>query len=568
MKKRINRSFFILLSLSIISLSVLLSLSFHNAFKMRALSDIRENTRLVAGIFNSLADDSIGTAAATEAIAFLGDDSSALRVTIVSADGEVLFDNQFKVDSLPNHADRSEIRDALATGVGEATRFSATQMTETYYYALRLDDGSVLRLSRTVNSISGIIWTVLPAMLLVVGIVLLLANYMARRLTLNIIRPLADIDLDSSSNLAIYDELTPFAKRINAQRVRIDDQLAALQARADTITAITNNMQEGLILLDSTGRIMTANKSALAILGQNQPGIVTTDILHLCRDIDFQHGVEQCLAGANSEIVWLSGGNTYTIYFNPVLSADEIIGGVVLFFDITERKLAEQRRREFSANVSHELKTPLTSISALSEMIATGMAKEQDIADFANKISAQTLRLIDIIEDIIKLSEFDEGQQTREFTSFDLFDLAVMVIDSLKAQAAQKNVTVSLKGEHLMVLANRQMIDEMLFNLLDNAIKYNHEGGTVVLSLGVQGDGNDGGQVRISVTDNGLGIPLEAQSRVFERFFRVDGSRSKKTGGTGLGLSIVKHIVEFHNGHIELNSTPGSGTEIVCFIAQ
>ena len=568
MKKRINRSFFILLSLSIISLSVLLSLSFHNAFKMRALSDIRENTRLVAGIFNSLADDSIGTAAATEAIAFLGDDSSALRVTIVSADGEVLFDNQFKVDSLPNHADRSEIRDALATGVGEATRFSATQMTETYYYALRLDDGSVLRLSRTVNSISGIIWTVLPAMLLVVGIVLLLANYMARRLTLNIIRPLADIDLDSSSNLAIYDELTPFAKRINAQRVRIDDQLAALQARADTITAITNNMQEGLILLDSTGRIMTANKSALAILGQNQPGIVTTDILHLCRDIDFQHGVEQCLAGANSEIVWLSGGNTYTIYFNPVLSADEIIGGVVLFFDITERKLAEQRRREFSANVSHELKTPLTSISALSEMIATGMAKEQDIADFANKISAQTLRLIDIIEDIIKLSEFDEGLQTREFTSFDLFDLAVMVIDSLKAQAAQKNVTVSLKGEHLMVLANRQMIDEMLFNLLDNAIKYNHEGGTVVLSLGVQGDGNDGGQVRISVTDNGLGIPLEAQNRVFERFFRVDGSRSKKTGGTGLGLSIVKHIVEFHNGHIELNSTPGSGTEIVCFIAQ
>jgi len=278
------------------------------------------------------------------------------------------------------------------------------------------------------------------------------------------------------------------------------------------------------------------------------------NILHICRDMEFQQGVKSCLSGTNAELTFARGGRIYNVFFSP---------GVILFFDITEKYDLEQQRRAFSANVSHELKTPLTTISALSEMIENGMAKEEDIQDFAGKISSQAKRLLAIIEDIIRLSEFDEGKTAKEYSSFDLYDLVASVAETLQAQADKKHVSIEITGERFAITANRQMIDELLYNLIDNAIKYNREGGTVSVAL----DREDG-MCKIAVSDTGIGIPPEHRGRVFERFYRVDKSRSKATGGTGLGLSIVKHIAEHHGGRVELESAEGVGTTVVCYVVE
>ena len=573
MKKRIYKDFLGLVFLSTVVLSALLSLFFYTAFKNRVFADLRETTQLAADIMNSTyaaypanPEGPSVDALLTDNILFIGDKADALRITVIAHDGTVLFDNKIVASTLENHADRIEFIDAINTGTGETTRLSTTQMTETYYYAVLLDDGNVLRLSRTTEGVTGIFLSLLPVIILVTASILLLANSLAKRLAKSIIDPLEAIDFESDDqgeSLAAYDELVPYAKRINRQRQEITRQLTVLQNRADTISVITNNMREGLLLLDDSGKVMTANKSALAIFGESQDGAIETDILHLCRDIDFQQGVKDCLVGNNSEIVFESNGRSYAVHFSPVRSTNEIIGGVVLFFDITEHRDAERSRREFTANVSHELKTPLTLISALSEIISTGMAKAEDIQGFADKISEQTRRLINIIDDILKLSEFDEDRKTKDFSTFDLYELSLLVIDALKSQAEKKDLSVKLVGQHLNITANRQMIDELLFNLLDNAIKYNRTGGSVTVELSL-----DDTYYQIAISDTGVGIPLEQQSRVFERFYRVDGSRSKKTGGSGLGLSIVKHIVEYHGGHVELESTVGIGTTVTCYIIK
>ncbi|MCL2136340.1 MAG: ATP-binding protein [Coriobacteriia bacterium] len=566
MRKRIYRNFIGLVFLSAFVLSTILSLIFYNAFKSRVYLDVRESAQLVASVLNSAyarSDMALSPESSfVEDLEFIGENTKALRITVISPDGSVIFDNELPVYSLENHSDRLEFRSALENGGGEAVRYSTSQMTETYYYAILLDDGNVLRLSRTTEGITSIFLSVLPVVILVTVGIMVIANYFARRLTRNIVNPFESIDFDSE-NIIAYDELVPYAKRINQQKQEINSQLAAMQNRSDMVLAITNNMREGLILLDDTGKILTANKSALDIFQENEDDISDVDILHICRDIDFQNGVKTSLSGSNAEIVWENSGEYYSIFFSPVLSADEIIGSIVLFFDISDRINAEQLRKEFSANVSHELKTPLTSISALSEMISNGMAKDEDVQGFAEKIAEQARRLMNIIDDIIKLSEFDENRIVRDFEHFDLYSLAQSVLDSLRAEADAKALTVELFGQHIMAFADRQMIDELLYNLLDNAIKYNKTGGSVKVTLS-----ESEAHQRIAVTDTGVGIPLEQQSRVFERFYRVDSSRSKKTGGTGLGLSIVKHIVEYHGGYIELASAPETGTTITCYLPK
>ena len=566
LRKRIYRNFIGLVFLSAFVLSTILSLIFYNAFKSRVYLDVRESAQLVASVLNSAyarSDMALSPESSfVEDLEFIGENTKALRITVISPDGSVIFDNELPVYSLENHSDRLEFRSALENGGGEAVRYSTSQMTETYYYAILLDDGNVLRLSRTTEGITSIFLSVLPVVILVTVGIMVIANYFARRLTRNIVNPFESIDFDSE-NIIAYDELVPYAKRINQQKQEINSQLAAMQNRSDMVLAITNNMREGLILLDDTGKILTANKSALDIFQENEDDISDVDILHICRDIDFQNGVKTSLSGSNAEIVWENSGEYYSIFFSPVLSADEIIGSIVLFFDISDRINAEQLRKEFSANVSHELKTPLTSISALSEMISNGMAKDEDVQGFAEKIAEQARRLMNIIDDIIKLSEFDENRIVRDFEHFDLYSLAQSVLDSLRAEADAKALTVELFGQHIMAFADRQMIDELLYNLLDNAIKYNKTGGSVKVTLS-----ESEAHQRIAVTDTGVGIPLEQQSRVFERFYRVDSSRSKKTGGTGLGLSIVKHIVEYHGGYIELASAPETGTTITCYLPK
>lgn len=547
MKKRIYFNFIGLILIFTLLLSVISSLIFWNATKARETAAVKENARMTADFLN---------------LGFTGElfdyisGGNVLRMTVIKPDGTVILDNKTVAGTLENHGDRVEVISALKNGSGEAMRFSETLTTDSYYYAIRLNDGNVLRISKSMDGIFGVFMNILPAIAAAAVIVIVLAPFLARRLTLNIIRPLDGIDFESD-NIAVYDELIPFARKIDSQKREISAQLKALQNRVDTIETITKNMKEGLILIDGSGTALSANGSASEIFGGD---IITgKDILHVCRDIPFQKGVKDCLSGKNAEMTYERGGKIYSVYFSPVQSGEGAGGGIILLFDITEKHAAEKQRREFSANVSHELKTPLTAISALAEMITGGMAKESDIKAFSKKILEQTNRLINIIDDIIKLSEFDEGRAASEFSEFDLYALAGTVIESLREKADEKRVFVRVTGERLRIKANRRMIDELLYNLIDNAVKYNKENGAVTVAIS-----EEDGFCVISVTDTGVGIPPEHQTRAFERFYRVDKSRSKKTGGTGLGLSIVKHIAEFHGGSASLESEEGMGTTVIC----
>ena len=402
----------------------------------------------------------------------------------------------------------------------------------------------------------------LPAIVAVLVFVLFITNIVAGKLTSNIIRQLDEIDFDGDS-FAEYDELIPYVKKINQQKREIDKHIAALENRIGTIKVITDNMREGLLLIDRAETVLFANKSAAEIFHKYSNSMAGKNFLHICRDIEFQRGVKQCLSGNSTELTFKLDNRIYNIYFSPVYSGKEINGGAILFFDCTERHKSEQQRKEFSANVSHELKTPLTSIYALAEIIEKGIGKEDDIKGFAGKITVQAQRLISIIEDIIRLSEFDEGKVTRDFSEFNLYDLAESVIEVLREKAIEKNVTVGIDGIQTNLIANKRMIDELMYNLIDNAIKYNKDDGSVSVSIARENE-----FCKIIVTDTGIGIPIEHRTRIFERFYRVEGSRCKKTGGTGLGLSIAKHITEHHGGKIELNSTPKAGTTVVCWIAN
>jgi two-component system phosphate regulon sensor histidine kinase PhoR len=326
-----------------------------------------------------------------------------------------------------------------------------------------------------------------------------------------------------------------------------------------------------LLLIDRTGIVVNANNRAAEICGESE--MLQRNVIHICRDLDFIRGVKICLAGTHVEIEIERGDRIYSVYFSPVFDGGEPGGGAILLFDNTAKYEMEKQRREFSANVSHELKTPLTSISAFAEMIESGMAKKDDIRGFAGKISVQSKRLISIIDDIIRLSEFDEGTTIQEKTEFDLFELALNTAEALREKSEEKQVTVSITGEHLQITANKRMIDELLYNLIDNAIKYNIECGTVEVALSFDDipesapyDEAEGRYCIITVSDTGVGIPPEHQSRVFERFYRADKSRYRKTGGTGLGMSIVKHIAEHHNGKVELKSDENIGTTVTCWI--
>jgi len=385
---------------------------------------------------------------------------------------------------------------------------------------------------------------------------IIIANYIAISLMDKITTSVKKISLEKE-NLAEYDELMQYSVDIEQQRRALRTKIEDLSNRTDTIETITGSMQEGLVLINREGLILSANNSAHRIFGEN---IEKKNVMHICRDGAFQKAVKQCIAGDSAEIQIERDNRIYTVFFSPVFSNGNTRGAVVLFHDATERHRAEKQRREFSANVSHELKTPLTTISAISEMIAQGMAREEDIKTFAGRITEQSGRLLVLIDDIIRLSEFDEGRANIETTIFDLWELAENVIRTLRDNAG--SVEIELTGERFDISANHRMIDELLYNLIDNGIKYNVENGKVTVEL----TRVEAGLCKISVSDTGIGIKEEDHPHVFERFYRADKSRSKKTGGTGLGLSIVKHITEYYNGSLELESKVGVGTTVTCFI--
>jgi len=551
MKKRIFINFLGLILLCVLLTSISVSLLAHNVGKRQEIAAIKDRAVLAADLLNNGVDFSSYND-------YSNYRAETARITVIAPDGTVLLDNKADASSMESHADREEFIQAAETGSGEITRYSETLREETYYYAVLLNDGNVLRVSKVMSNINNVFNAVTFAIVVIAVLILIIAVMLARRLTKNILAPLNWIDF-AGENVAAYDELIPYMKKIDRQKREIAAQITALEEKANTIEAIMANMREGVLLLDRNQMILMANKSVSEFI-ESDLDYAGKSILEVVRAMDFIECVKKAFSGERCSLATNDKGRAVEIFFSPVKSRDRVDGLIILFFDITEKYKAEKQRREFSANVSHELKTPLTSISGLSELLENNMVKPEDVSGFGAKISKQAKRLIALIDDIIKISEFDEAKADSAIEEFELYSLAESVINSFPVNS--KDVKINLSGERFNVSANRSMLDELLVNLIDNGIKYNKDGGTVTVNLL-----REYGLYKIIVEDTGIGIPIEHHSRVFERFYRVDKSRCKKTGGTGLGLSIVKHIVEYHGGKVELISTEGVGTTVICFIA-
>lgn len=477
------------------------------------------------------------------------------RLTWIAADGSVLYDTKTDAESLENHASRAEVSQALATGTGESTRYSSTLMEKTMYYAQRLDDGTVLRISISRATVGMIAVGMIQPLLIVLIVALILSGLLARRLSRRIVDPLNSLDLEHPLDNDAYEELSPLLKRIHHQHVEIQTQLRELREKTDEFTQITGSMREGLVLLDEHGSILSINAAAQALFGADAQ-CVGRDFLTIERSHEISAAIQAAAADGHSEVRAERAGHVYQFDISRITSDGKFLGTVILAFDITEQEFAERNRREFTANVSHELKTPLQGIIGSAELIENGMVKPEDLPRFVGHIHAEAARLVTLIDDIIRLSQLDEGD-AMPTEPVDLLAVSQEAAENLHDAAAARNVTVSVTGQPAVLPGVRRLIYEIVYNLCDNAIKYNRDGGRVDVTVAA-----DAGGSSITVADTGIGIAPEHQARVFERFYRVDKSHSKASGGTGLGLSIVKHAVQYHHGRIELESTPGTGTTI------
>lgn len=477
------------------------------------------------------------------------------RITHIAADGTVLFDNEADVASMENHLDREEVRQALETGTGTGSRTSRTLAQDTFYYAKRLPDGSVLRLAATQRSVWVLLVSVLQPVAVVILLVLILGAVLAHQVSARIVAPINSLDLEHPEQNQVYEEVSPLLSSIARLRRTIDRQLAEARQKQQEFRLITEHMSEGLLVIDGQTNLLSCNGAALALLhGETSPEPVS--VLALNRSEAFRTAVRESLEGRHWEGQLEVGGRTLQLMANPVRQGEEVTGAVLLVVDITERAQREALRREFSANVSHELKTPLTSISGFAELLKSGVVAKEDVRDFASSIYDEAQRLIRLVEDIIRLSALDETDLPGEMAPVDLYQLAQQQVRRLETEAEKRQVEVSVLGGSAVVTGNASVLGEMIYNLCDNAIKYNHPGGTVDVVV------MTGEETKLLVRDTGIGIPLESQNRVFERFYRVDKSHSKDVGGTGLGLSIVKHGAQLHNAKLTLESTEGKGTTI------
>ena len=477
------------------------------------------------------------------------------RLTWIAADGSVLYDTKTDAESLENHASRAEVSQALTTGTGESTRYSSTLMEKTMYYAQRLADGTVLRISISRATVGMIAVGMIQPLLIVLIVALILSGLLARRLSRRIVDPLNSLDLEHPLDNDAYEELSPLLKRIHRQHVEIQTQLRELHERTDEFTQITGSMREGLVLLDEHDSILSINAAAQALFGADAQ-CVGRDFLTIERSHEISAAIQAAVADGHSEVRAERAGRVYQFDISRITSDGKFLGTVILAFDITEQEFAERNRREFTANVSHELKTPLQGIIGSAELIENGMVKPDDLPRFVGHIHAEAARLVTLIDDIIRLSQLDEGD-AMPTEPVDLLAVSQEAAENLQDAAAARGVTVGVTGQPAVIPGVRRLIYEIVYNLCDNAIKYNRDGGRVDVTVAADADGSS-----ITVADTGIGIAPEHQGRVFERFYRVDKSHSKASGGTGLGLSIVKHAVQYHHGRIELESTPGTGTTI------
>ena len=478
------------------------------------------------------------------------------RVTWIAANGTVLYDSTAPAQLLESHADREEIDQALQTGEAQTSRYSKTLLQRTFYYAKLLEGGTVLRVSCTQNSLPAMILMLLTPFLWVATLVLILCGVLSYRLARQITKPLNAINPDNPAPLPSYPELTPLFDKLREQNRTIGKQMNELQLRQREFTAITENMREGFLLVDCKMHVLSSNHSALEVLGRRElkPGCLLYDAE--CRQEIFD-AVDTALSGSHAELLLTIDETSWQVLANPVVASGQVAGAVVLFMDVTEREQRERLRREFSANVSHELKTPLTSISGFAELMKEGLVPPEKIPEFSGDIYKESLRLIGLVNDIIQLSRLDENSTQFQRAPVDLYDLCAQSIEQLSPVAARQSVTLELTGEHAEIMGVEQLLKEMIYNLLDNAIKYNVPGGSVTASVR-----KSAGRTILSVADTGIGIPYAHQPRVFERFYRVDKSHSKEVGGTGLGLSIVRHAAQYHGARLELKSQPGKGTTI------
>ena len=471
------------------------------------------------------------------------------RITLISPDGTVLYDSVARADAMENHLSREEVVQALREGTGKSSHYSSTVLKKNLYYALRLEDGNVLRLSREQSSLGAMLLNMAWPIAATVAGLLLLAASLSVRLARQITQPINAISPDDPQD--VYPELQPLTQRLRQQRETIRNQMDELSRRMREFSAMTENMSEGFLLIDLRGHVLTENHSASMLLPTDADNIAKCSQRELCQ------AAQQALTGQRCERLLQQGERTLSVIASPVLESGQVTGAVVLTLDVTEREQREKLRREFSANVSHELKTPLTSISGFAELMSQGLVPPDKVREFSLDIQKECTRLTNLVEDIIDLSRLEEGGGDMTWEDIDLYTLCDDVLQSLEPVAKRQAVTLRLAGESLQVRGVYQVLREMIYNLCDNAIKYNRSGGSVTVAVA-----RSAGRVSVAVADTGIGIPYEDQSRVFERFYRVDKSHSRAIGGTGLGLSIVKHAAALHGAEIKLQSRPEDGTVI------
>ena len=544
MTKKIFRSI-TAVAMTVLLASLLLATTFlHSYFNQSQVNQLKEELSLVA---KSVDDVGIEY--------FDNFDSSLFRFTLISPDGTVLYDSQVDANEMDNHLEREEIAEALKDGKGSSARYSSTLTERTFYEATRLENGNVLRVSINQVTVGALVLGMLPAICAIILVSVVVAIIMSNKMATSIVKPLNELNLDQPTNNNAYEELAPILTKLHKQHKQIDSQLSMLKEKSDELNQIMASMNEGLVLLDKKGNVLSMNDAAKKLFGiEHIP--VGRDFLTVDRSPEMNRAIKKAYDGKHSEFRETRNGSEYQFILNRTESEGKTIGLVILCLDVTDAALAEQNRKEFTANVSHELKTPLQSIIGCAELLENGLVKPEDTSHFIGNIKNEATRLVSLINDIIRLSQLDEDSEIAT-ESVDLVEVANEVAEVLSASAAKKQVQISVNGDSCAINGVRRYLYEIIYNLCDNAIRYNNVGGKVDVNVK-----RDGENTVVSVSDTGIGIPPEHHSRIFERFYRVDKSHSKETGGTGLGLSIVKHAVAYHHGKLKLDSTPGKGTTI------
>jgi two-component system phosphate regulon sensor histidine kinase PhoR len=549
LSKKLLKNFSVIAVVSILLTAVFSTAAFWFVFSDEQEAEVRQYTDKIIRIYNSDSEIDLSKYYG------IGD----FRVTLIKSDGSVVSDSvDTDVNSMPNHSDRPEFEQAIKDGNGSSHRMSETLNKITYYYAGKTADGSVIRVAKTIDSIYGIFLFVIPSILIIMIGVFVVCTILAKRSTKKIIEPIKE--MADNGNGSPYDELLPLSQKIASQQRQIKRQMRRLQFEKDKISTLIENMAEGFILIDVDKKVLMSNYSASKLLGADDDGVTDKTLIAFSRNEVLNDCVDKALSGESKNGDTTVKGRALQIITNPVYSNGEKNGAICLIIDVSAKKKAEKMRREFTANVTHELKTPLTSISGYAEIIASGLVKPDDIPNFANKIHKESGRLLSLISDIMELSQLDEKFSDEEFAPVDLAGVAAEVAEDLRSNAEKHGITITVDTKTAVINGNRNQIYELIYNLCDNAIRYNRENGSVKI---ITGDDNE--HPFVKVADTGIGIPEKHHKRVFERFYRVDKSRSKETGGTGLGLAIVKHITERHGGEISLESSEQGTTFTAMF---